>query len=68
MSNEQVVEETANPYNSKKSWHTPDEGSSGSADGVFFERPDSKQATPKRPLKKLLRRSKEPTIRNDTMT
>jgi len=46
MSNEQVVEETANPYNSKKSWHTPDEGSSGSADGVFFERPDSKQATP----------------------
>lgn len=46
MSNEQVVEETANPYNSKKSWHTPDEGSTATADGVFFERPDSKQATP----------------------
>ena len=46
MSNEQVVEETANPYNSKKSWHTQDEKGSGSADGVFFERPDSKQATP----------------------
>ena len=45
MSNEQVVEETANPYNSKKSWHTQDEGGSGSADGVFFERPDGKQAT-----------------------
>lgn len=46
MSNEQVVEETANPYNSKKSWHTSDEGSTETADGVFFERPVSKQATP----------------------
>jgi len=46
MSNEQVVEEIANPYNAKKSWHTPDEGSMETAEGVFFERPESKQATP----------------------
>lgn len=46
MSNEQAVEQSANPYNAKKSWHTPDQGGSDTADGVFFERPDSKQATP----------------------
>ena len=44
---ENVTEEpTANPYNSRKEWHTPDAPSSGSADGLFFEAPsEAKQAT-----------------------
>lgn len=46
MSNEQQVEETANPYNKNKSWHTPDEGTKETADGLFFERPAEQQATP----------------------
>jgi hypothetical protein len=41
--NEQIEEPTANPYNSKKSWHTPDAPSRGKADGLFFEEPQ--QAT-----------------------
>ena len=45
MSNEHEVEEVANPYNAKKSWHTPDQGTMETADGVFFERPAA-QATP----------------------
>ena len=40
----EVQEEVSNPYNAKKSWHTPDKPSRGSADGLFFE-PES-QATP----------------------
>ena len=50
MSNEveqQAVEPEANPYNAKKSWHTPDAPSQGSADGLFFEKP-KKQATPEK--------------------
>lgn len=44
---ENVTEEpTANPYNSRKEWHTPDAPSRGSADGLFFETPsETKQAT-----------------------
>jgi len=44
---ENVTEEpTANPYNSRKEWHTPDAPSRGSADGLFFEAPsEAKQAT-----------------------
>lgn len=38
-------EETPNPYNAKKSWHTPDKPSMGNADGLFFE-PQQEQATP----------------------
>ena len=41
--NEQFEEPNANPYNSKKSWHTPDAPSRGKADGLFFEEPQ--QAT-----------------------
>jgi len=37
------VEPTANPYNSKKSWHQPDEPSKGNANSLFFN--DSIQAT-----------------------
>ena len=43
---EAVVEETeANPYNLKKDWHEPDKPSMGTADGLFFEKP---QATSKK--------------------
>lgn len=38
-------EETPNPYNAKKAWHTPDKPSMGSADGLFYE-PQQGQATP----------------------
>jgi hypothetical protein len=38
-------EETPNPYNAKKAWHTPDKPSMGSADGLFYE-PQQEQATP----------------------
>ncbi len=38
-------EETPNPYNAKKAWHTPDKPSMGSADGLFYE-PQQAQATP----------------------
>ena len=41
--NEQFEETTANPYNSKKSWHTQDAPSRGQADGLFFAEPQ--QAT-----------------------
>ena len=41
--NEQIEEPTANPYNSKKAWHTPDAPSRGKADTLFFEEPS--QAT-----------------------
>ena len=43
--NEQIEEPTANPYNSKKDWHTPDAPSRGKADALFFEEPS--QATRK---------------------
>jgi hypothetical protein len=43
--NEQIEEPTANPYNSKKSWHTPDAPSRGKADGLFFEEAPQPQAT-----------------------
>jgi len=42
--NEQLEEPTANPYNSKKAWHTPDAPSRGKADTLFFEEQPS-QAT-----------------------
>ena len=42
--NEQIEEPTANPYNSKKDWHTPDAPSRGKADTLFFEEQPS-QAT-----------------------
>ena len=44
MTTETLEEPTANPYNSKKEWHTPIESSNESADGMYFERP-TKQAT-----------------------
>lgn len=46
MTNEvekEVVEPVANPYNKKKSWHTPDEPYKGDAGSLFFD--DSQQAT-----------------------
>ena len=44
MTTETLEEPTANPYNSKKEWHTPIESNQESADGMYFERP-TKQAT-----------------------
>ena len=44
MSEVTLEEETANPYNARKSWHTPDRPNMGNADGLFFEPPQ--QATP----------------------
>ena len=43
MSEAILEEETPNPYNAKKSWHTPDRPNMGSADGLFYEPPQ--QAT-----------------------
>ena len=34
---EEVQEETANPYNARKSWHVPDAPKRGDADGLFYE-------------------------------
>ena len=39
---ENIEEQEANPYNAKKSWHTPDKPKSGDADSLFF----APQATP----------------------
>lgn len=39
-------EPEANPYNSKKDWHTPDKPSRGSADGLFFAESNAVEATP----------------------
>ena len=44
MSEAILEEETPNPYNAKKSWHTPDKPNMGNADGLFYEPPQ--QATP----------------------
>ena len=44
MSEAILEEETPNPYNAKKSWHTPDKPNRGNADGLFYEPPQ--QATP----------------------
>jgi len=43
--NEQIEEPTANPYNSNKSWHTPDAPSRGKADTLFFAETPPPQAT-----------------------
>ena len=34
---ENIEEPAANPYNAKKSWHTPDKPRSGDADSLFYE-------------------------------
>ena len=39
MSEAILEEETPNPYNAKKSWHTPDKPNRGNADGLFYEPP-----------------------------
>tara|TARA_R110000744_G_scaffold168202_3_gene285818 strand:- start:10341 stop:11180 length:840 start_codon:yes stop_codon:yes gene_type:complete len=61
MSNEQEVETTANPYNAKKSWHTPDQGTTETADGLFFERPVAPQATPDEALEESAPEKKQRT-------
>ena len=43
--NDDVSEPQANPYNSKKSWHTPDAPSKGSADGMYYEEESQPKAT-----------------------
>ena len=42
---EQVTEEEANPYNSRKDWHVEDAPSRGDASGIFFEEKPKVQAT-----------------------
>ena len=39
----EVQEEVSNPYNARKSWHTPDKPKMGDADGLFYA---DQQATP----------------------
>tara|TARA_E500000081_G_scaffold148078_1_gene173110 strand:- start:34 stop:858 length:825 start_codon:yes stop_codon:yes gene_type:complete len=39
----EVQEEVSNPYNARKSWHTPDKPKMGDADGLFYA---DRQATP----------------------
>ena len=43
--NDNASEPQANPYNSKKSWHTPDAPSKGSADGMYYEEESQPKAT-----------------------
>ena len=43
MSEAQYEEEVSNPYNARKSWHTPDKPKMGDADGLFYA---ESQATP----------------------
>ena len=43
---QETNEPEANPYNSKKDWHTPDRPSRGSADGLFYEESRAVEATP----------------------
>ena len=43
MSEAILEEETPNPYNARKSWHTPDKTKVGDADGLFYA---PEQATP----------------------
>jgi hypothetical protein len=43
MSETQYEEEVSNPYNARKSWHTPDKPKMGDADGLFY--PEQQQAT-----------------------
>jgi len=38
----EVQEETANPYNMNKSWHTDDEKDFEDSNGVYFDKPQSK--------------------------
>jgi len=40
----EVQEEVSNPYNARKSWHTPDKPRMGDADGLFYA--EQQQATP----------------------
>jgi len=42
---EQVTEEEANPYNSRKDWHVEDAPTRGDASGIFFEEKPKAQAT-----------------------
>jgi len=37
----EVQEEVSNPYNATKEWHTEDAPNQGTADGLFFERPQA---------------------------
>ena len=59
VENENVEEQTANPYNAKKSWHTPDKPRTDDADSLFYapqeqatleqdEAPDDEEAKPKK--------------------
>ena len=41
-----VEEKAPNPYNAKKSWHTPDNPKMESADGLFYAPSQEQQATP----------------------
>ena len=64
---ENIEEPEANPYNAKKSWHTPDRPNTDDADSLFF----APQATQKRPLMKKCKRKnnlvKELIIKSVTM-
>jgi len=56
MSEPQYEEEVGNPYNARKSWHTPDKPKMGNADGLFYaesqatpeEAPEEEEAQPRK--------------------
>ena len=54
-----VEEKAPNPYNAKKSWHTPDRPRTENADGLFYAPSQEQQATPSEnsetPLLKILK-------------
>ena len=43
------VEQVSNPYNSTKEWHTEDAPDQGTAEGLFFERPQATQSNEEAP-------------------
>ena len=52
---ENIEEQEANPYNAKKSWHTPDRPKSDDADSLFFapqETPEQDEAPEEEPQRK----------------
>ena len=58
---ENIEEQEANPYNAKKSWHTPDKPKSGDADSLFF----APQATPEEAPDEEVQEEKQPRKRTN---
>ena len=58
---ENIEEPVANPYNAKKSWHTPDKPNTDDADSLFF----APQATPEEAPDEEMQEEKQPRKRTN---